>query len=115
MSEELESIEKIGSDIRKELSKLRDVNQAVTELRHRLIALLGGDMSKDITFYLNAIAMLVSDKKELVAALPDPDKLEILAQHFDLQDLIDGCNKSEVQDELRRWATSARELKAKHS
>jgi len=51
---------------------------------------------------------------EIVTAMPDPQKLELLADWFDKYDdsvgPYDGQTR-EVQSELRRWAGKFRELK----
>jgi len=46
---------------------------------------------------------------ELEAALPESDKLELIALWFDKQDAMNGNTNSEVQVALRRWAAKARE------
>lgn len=49
---------------------------------------------------------------QLRAALPDPDKLELIALHFDMRDRIEGNTQTEVQDDLREWAQAARKILA---
>lgn len=49
-------------------------------------------------------------RRKIIDALPDPEKLRILARHFDLQDLLTGSTNHEIQDDLYRWATSAETL-----
>ena len=45
----------------------------------------------------------------LMEALPDPNKLEILASWFDGRDDRRGfCGKREVQEDLRKWAAASR-------
>lgn len=48
---------------------------------------------------------------QLEEALPDPDKLELLAFWFDRHDAATGNSGTEVQDDLREWARKIREVK----
>ena len=52
----------------------------------------------------------INQHGKLVAALPDPVKLETLALWFDaIQDRIPEWVDIDVQEDLRRWAAQARE------
>ena len=48
--------------------------------------------------------------EELVAALPDADKLETLATWLDIKDREWGYTGGDVQRDLRMWAKAARAL-----
>ena len=48
---------------------------------------------------------------ELKAALPDPDKLDLLADWLDLKDAQEGRDGVEIQLDLRRWARLVREAR----
>lgn len=50
---------------------------------------------------------------ELPALLPDPQKLELLAVHFDVQDRLIGNRDTEIQDDLRKWASNVETILAK--
>ena len=57
------------------------------------------------------IACLRTINANLLAALPDPDKLEILAKWLDLDDVVlrrGATSQPMVQDDLREWATRTR-------
>lgn len=51
---------------------------------------------------------LEAENERLREALPDPERLEMIALWFDKQDARNGNPVSEVQLTLRRWATNAR-------
>lgn len=59
------------------------------------------------------ILALVEEVAALRAALPDPDKLELLADYLDTKDREIGHTADEVQDDLRLWATNIRALLAR--
>lgn len=51
---------------------------------------------------------------EALKALPDPDKLELLAEWFDMEDSQKDYQRGgEVQRDLRQWAHLARKTAAK--
>lgn len=51
---------------------------------------------------------LVEEVERLREALPDPAKLEALADWFDRHDADLGYAETDVQDDLRAWAAAAR-------
>ena len=50
---------------------------------------------------------------ELISALPDPDKLELLADFFDRYDSLIGHINNDVQTDLRTWANKIRTVLSK--
>ena len=58
-----------------------------------------------------------SVRQQLAEALPDPDKLELLARWLDLDDVVLRRTVSaepKVQDDLRQWAEAARAALDRH-
>jgi len=49
--------------------------------------------------------------KKMLDAMPPPDRLELLAEHFDLEHALGQwpSASTEVQDDLRKWAKSIRD------
>jgi hypothetical protein len=61
-----------------------------------------------------ANAYLIAAAPELLEALPDPDRLELLAAYFDmLQAKTPEWTSYEVQTDLRHWANLARQARIK--
>lgn len=76
----------------------------------RCVAEIGPSAEDGATAKLLARAVNCHD--DLVAALPDPDKLEILAAWFDKHGADHGPEDREVQADLRLCASNARAAKA---
>jgi len=56
---------------------------------------------------------LLATREALMEALPDPEKLELLAYWFDMDDESKGrTSEPQVQADLRRWANAIRALLA---
>lgn len=54
---------------------------------------------------------LLAQNADLLAALPDPEKLDILADWLDIDDVVlrrRETGEATVQDDLRKWARLAR-------
>lgn len=62
------------------------------------------------SMYLMAVVpRLIATVRQLREALPDPEKMEMLADWFDCDDNERGdYSSTEVQDDLRKWAAQAR-------
>lgn len=58
--------------------------------------------------FLEQIIILTKQRDEALAALPDAEKLDILAEWVDLKDAESGSTSTEVQHALREWAAKAR-------
>jgi hypothetical protein len=69
-----------------------------------LVPFNAGRWKADAAFIVRA----VNSHDALVAALPSPDKLDLLATWFEKYDADVGLHGSEVQDDLRAWAKNIR-------
>jgi len=94
-----------GYDLAKLLSPTREVLSMYGGAGKKAL----GRTSEDI-----ANAKLIAAAPDLLAAIPEPDKLETLAAWFDImQEKRPEWVKTDVQTDLRAWAAKARAAIAK--